>query len=784
MPPVHFTVSQIRSAAACPRILYFDARATRNRKSKPPSITRIWKTAEADERTACGSLFHAAIERFHRQAAGSATVRQAIAEALGAAEPAQELLSHVYQHHVQRASLFNKSAEQQNAFMAALRRYLGELADILSHAQALGKELPEIFEEMFGDKRRRVDVTFEVGPAGEEVHVTGILDYVFYDWRTAHNRIIDYKLTPADKPGNDLFQVCVYALMHHVQHRTEPDVGVLYLHPRRQMVEKSWGQLYAERHAIFNLLASMRAWVEYDEEKHSGLLPPGEPVYCGVCKWNARCIDRLGPKHEGTRLSHWSSAETALPAAEPATTVRKATPAAAGAKITRESTSERAAKAPRPQPAPVAAEGALLLGKTLDAERPVAMPCSVLATHVAVVGAAGSGKSWLAKVVAEESVGQKVAVLAIDPQGDLVQLVKPRESKDLSEDERLRFKAYWQALEPRIWTPGSSHGVRLCLNPVRLPALNDLTAVGDSQRRQEELEVLLTTMANNLVSLAKVTGDADCQRTFLLQVLQRLTASQDRAAVNLGDIVTTVGEPQAIGVDDPERFIKKTERERLARKLNTLIFGPAANLFHGGTPLDLQRFLTPSQAGKMPLNVVYLNALADDDQKQFFVAALAAEIYRWMLTTGSEAAAPRLLFYLDEARDYIPAGARKPPAKEPLLRLFAQGRKYGVACLLCTQSPRSVDYQIFGNCSTKLVGRLESAQDLDRVAEWFAKDGSAPRWLHDRKGAAAGTFVARWPGMPEELEGQTWKSRPLFSQHGGAWSPERVEQESRLLMND
>src|SRR5918998_420361 len=109
--------------------------------------------------------------------------------------------------------------------------------------------------------------------------------------------------------------------------------------------------------------------------------------------------------------------------------------------------------------------------------------------------------------------------------------------------------------------------------------------------------------------------------------------------------------------------------------------------------------------------------------------------------------AVQLFLYIDEARDYIPAGTSKPPAKQPLIRLFTQGRKYGVACLLCTQSPRSVDYNVFGNCSTKLIGRLESAQDLERVAEWFGSAGKPP-WLSGRKGAKAGNFVARWPEMP------------------------------------
>jgi hypothetical protein len=112
-----------------------------------------------------------------------------------------------------------------------------------------------------------------------------------------------------------------------------------------------------------------------------------------------------------------------------------------------------------------------------------------------------------------------------------------------------------------------------------------------------------------------------------------------------------------------------------------------------------------------------------------------------------------------------------------LLRLFTQGRKYGVGCLICTQSPRGVDYNAFGNTSTKFVGRLEAAQDVDRVVEWFANEGGAPPWVAARKGAERGSFVARWPDMPERLSGMAFKGRKLFTQHGGAWSPDRVEQE-------
>ena len=53
--------------------------------------------------------------------------------------------------------------------------------------------------------------------------------------------------------------------MHNVQHRTEPDVGVLYLYPRREMCEKRWEEIHADRRTMYDFLASLLAWRRYDE---------------------------------------------------------------------------------------------------------------------------------------------------------------------------------------------------------------------------------------------------------------------------------------------------------------------------------------------------------------------------------------------------------------------------------------------------------------------------------------------------------------------------------------
>ncbi|HTE54824.1 MAG TPA: DUF87 domain-containing protein [Kofleriaceae bacterium] len=781
----HYSVTQVRVAATCPRIHYFDSVHTRTSGAAKPTVTRIW-TAGNGETAAGGALFHHVVERFNREALHASDVHTAVERAETAAQLTQDLLRYINKHCIDLAALTRRTVEMRKGFTAALHLYVAELAQIITHGRSSGIGAQDIIRRLFGDWRKRVDATFHVGER-THVHVTGIIDYVFYDWRVKSQRIIDYKLTPFTSPDKDLFQVHTYALMHHFQHGTRPWVTVFYLHPDRLPLESSWERIERERYKVYDLLSSMVAWSRYDEKEGTGLKPPGEISYCGSCRWNrdGQCEARLGPKQEGARDHRWEALGAFDQAAAPEVEVKEPAPGQPVEEEEEEQEEEeeeedldptavasspvRAAPAPRPPDGPT-----LHLGTQEGRATPVAFPAAALKTHVAVVGAAGSGKTWMAKVIAEEAIRNRIPVLAIDPQGDLVQFLSRRPDAEIPPGLAEHHREFWQVVEPRVFTPGTSHGLRLCLDPIRVASPEDLARIADPQEREEERTAILSSVASNLVSLAAIGGETQAQQTFVFQLLGLLAG---KPAIGLREVVAAIQEPEALGIDQPDYTIRKSERQKLARALNAYISGPASNLFVGGERLDLDRMIRPSESGRVPLNVIYLNALSDDGQKQFFVGALAAEIYRWMVTSlRADGTRPNLLFYLDEARDFIPAGTRKPPAKDPLIRLFTQGRKFGVGCLLCTQSPRSVDYNVFGNCSTKIIGRLEAQQDVERVVEWFATTGAAPPWVAERKGATKGSFVARWPDMPTELEGSELRSRALYSAHEGAWSPERVKQ--------
>lgn len=826
----HFTVSHLRTATTCPRIHYFDFDNARKNNLVTPRSTLVWLPGNGAE-VGGGALFHRIVEKFNRQAAHAPEIEQAMANAESAEQLKRAFLLFVNSRCIDLQLLSKRSVQLRKALTSTLQAYFSELADMVHYALTRGTDPSVVRDQIFGDRRQRVDVTFRVGD-GDEAHVTGAIDYVFYDWRIGAHRIIDYKLLPPDHSNKDLFQVSAYALMHHHQHGTKPAASVFYLHPKRHVVERKWDQVQKEQHKVYSYLASMVGWLNYDEASGSGLKPRGNPIWCEGCRWsrNGQCEQRLGNKLQGAFDGRWEmlsqtsapplpviqvreptsptreedeaeeaelqtnldqldppreanalatsqyTAPATSPATPPAASLPTLPPEPSTTRPTEETPPGVSPPSPEPTPTNEPVPPGLYLGRMCEGNAPVVLPVSVIKTHVAIVGAAGSGKTWAAKCLVEEAVNAGVPVIAIDPQGDLVQFLQGRSALEFEGRDGQRHAEYLAKVEPRIWTPGTSHGTRLCLDPIRLPSDADLARIEKADRRREERESMVQAAAANLVSLANVAGEEESQRTFLYLVLEALRQSP---SLKLNDVVAAIGEADQLGLPhEPDQILKKAERDKLARKLNTFVLGPGKNLFSGGTPLDLANFVTPKQPGKTPLNVIYLNALTDDDQKHFFLAALASEIYRWMVTTlDSSGERPNLLFYIDEARDYIPAGGKKPAAKEPLIRLFTQGRKFGVGCLLCTQSPRSVDYNVFGNCSTKIVGRMEAEQDVERIADWFTTSGPRPPWVVRRKGADKGTFVARYPDMAASVEGREFKSRLLYSIHEGAWSPDRVERE-------
>ena len=442
----------------------------------------------------------------------------------------------------------------------------------------------------------------------------------------------------------------------------------------------------------------------------------------------------------------------------------------------------------------------MYLGNRRDTGEPIDIQPMVLARHAAMLGSTGSGKTVMAKALIEEAALAKIPSLIIDPQGDLARLALGIDPENLEEQngDVSRAKKLLDMCEVRIWTPLRSKGLPLCIDPFRAPPA-DLDA--------EEAITAWDMVAAGFTSLAgydveKAQGKV--VKPFLYEILVEGT----KHGLNVGDfqaLARVVREPNqeftrklypecfeevedgADKIDPPtweevmmehritdfEERLPKTTRNDLARRLSAYSSGVNQLLFSNGVPIDIDAFVEPAIPGKIPLNIVYLNTIQDEAQKQYFVQELSRELYDWMLTQQPADGELKLLFFMDEVAPYLPPHPRNPPAKDLIKLIFKQARKYGVACVLATQNVSDVDYKILAQANTTFIGRFTQPQDIDKVRHLLKESGGDLDLVAQLPTLDAGQFQMVAPDVdPAPVPIQC---RWLYTDHGAPLNEDQVE---------
>jgi hypothetical protein len=406
--------------------------------------------------------------------------------------------------------------------------------------------------------------------------------------------------------------------------------------------------------------------------------------------------------------------------------------------------------------------GLFYLGRRYDLPRdrllaePLLYDSRDLVTHAVCVGMTGSGKTGLGIVMIEEAAIDGIPVLAIDPKGDLANLLLtfPRLSvddfrpwvnaadaeargittealaaneaaawraglaewdQDVSRIERLRAAA-----DIRVLTPGSRAATPLAM-------LKTLTP-GD-ERDPEEATARLGTTAASVLSLAGVADVSPVGREHVLIAALLDHAWRAGRTVDLPWLIQHVQRPpmDRVGVLDLETFYPGRERQELAVRLNGVLAAPGFDVWLSGEPLDIQALLYAAD-GRPRVSIVSIAHLSDAE-RMLVVALLLNEVRAWTRAqTGT--ASLRALVYLDEVFGYLPPVAN-PPSKAPLLTLLKQARAFGVGVMVATQNPVDLDYKALSNAGTWFLGRLQTERDKARVLDGL--EGAAAGASLDRK---------------------------------------------------
>ena len=411
--------------------------------------------------------------------------------------------------------------------------------------------------------------------------------------------------------------------------------------------------------------------------------------------------------------------------------------------------------------------GAFYLGKLADPDGPgdelILYDSKDLTTHAVIIGMTGSGKTGLGIGLIEEAALDHVPVIAIDPKGDLGNLllafpelqpsdfrpwVNERQAADrgitadsLAKDQAELWRkglAEWgqdgariarlrASAEAAIYTPGSNAG-----RPISL--LQSFAAPAAALRDDLDLyrDRIQSTVAG-LLSLVGIDADPITSREHILlsQILDRTW--QEGRDLGLPELIAAIQRPpmQRVGVMNLDAFYPAGERFELAMRINNLLAAPGFEAWMSGEPLDAARLLY-TETGKPRISILSIAHLAEAE-RMFFVGMLLNELIAWMRAQPGTSSL-RAILYMDEMAGYMPPVAN-PPSKPLFLTLLKQARAYGLGLVLSTQNPVDLDYKGLSNAGTWFIGRLQTERDKARLMDGL--EGASQGSASDRKALEA-----------------------------------------------
>lgn len=405
--------------------------------------------------------------------------------------------------------------------------------------------------------------------------------------------------------------------------------------------------------------------------------------------------------------------------------------------------------------------GAFYLGRRFDlasgkalSDEPILYDAKDLCTHAVIVGMTGSGKTGLAISLLEEAAIDGIPVIAIDPKGDLGNLLLTFPALDAasfrpwidaaeaarggrSADEEAqqvadrwragladweqppeRIARFAAAADRSIYTPGSTAGRPLgVLRSLGAPPPG---LVDDDDALRERVQ----NTASGLLGLLGIDADPLRSREHIL--LSLLLERRWRAGngIDLAGLIQQIQKPpvERVGVLDLESFFPAKERSALALAVNSLAASPSFAAWSTGDPLDAGALLYTKE-GKPRLSVVSIAHLSDAE-RMFVVTLVLSELIAWMRAQPGTPSL-RAILYMDEVFGFFPPVAN-PPAKNAMLTLLKQARAYGLGIVLATQNPVDLDYKGLSNAGTWFLGRLSTERDKARVIEGLEGVATGP----------------------------------------------------------
>ena len=343
------------------------------------------------------------------------------------------------------------------------------------------------------------------------------------------------------------------------------------------------------------------------------------------------------------------------------------------------------------------AEEAIKIGSLITrSEVPVSLSVKGFRRHLGLIAQTGSGKTYLAGIIADELLRKGGTLVMLDPHADYVFLSRNVDGKRNELSDRITV--------------------------FRNPA---------STGRYSEAEVGKITPYE--ICFSDLDPDEVCLISGISQHYTNIVAGLQRALEELKSEKDTF---------QPDDLIEKLENadKWKEQSIEAKVISGAKSAVKYLRRLARMQVFTDSSTNidqmlrPMHLSVVDLSGL-DDEVSDYIASRILSDIYEKI--SDGEFEYPVFIF-VEEAHRFIPVNSRTYSGSI-IKKIAAEGRKFGVFLVVITQRPSKIHSDALSQCNSQIIMRITNPQDQNAIA--MSSERLGENLLNDLPGLNTGEAV-------------------------------------------
>ncbi len=330
-------------------------------------------------------------------------------------------------------------------------------------------------------------------------------------------------------------------------------------------------------------------------------------------------------------------------------------------------------------------------------EVPAALSVKGFRRHLAVLAQTGSGKTYLAGILADELLAKGGTVVMLDPHADYVFLGRAADGKrhDLSD----RITVFRNPASTGRYSEGEVGRIEpyeICFSDLDIDEICLIANIGKSMTSiREGLE-----QAFEFVKAEKEVFQPE-------DLLEELEAADEWKKLE-GDVKRKIP-----GAKAAKKYVKQLVKMRVFTSAST----------------SIDAMLRPQH-----LSVVDLSGLSDE-VADYIAYSILTDIYE--RASSNELEFPVFIF-VEEAHRFIPYEGRTDSSRI-IKKIAAEGRKFGVFLVVITQRPSKIHPDALSQCNSQIILRITNPDDQVAIAKSSERLGQT--LLSDLPGLNTGEAV-------------------------------------------